>query len=109
MRALNWNQPHLFAIDVKCDGAIVGNLRQSHSRRGRSGRTIRTRHWMRQAPAKLVTRENGGAKFGEFFVPAGVIRMHVSIYNPANWRVRNLFDGRDELIRERRVLSIDHE
>ena len=53
---------------------------------------------------QLVATENRNAQFGEVFIAAGVIAMHMRIDQEADWFVRDLLDGRHQSVGERRKL-----
>ncbi len=96
--AKNRNQVHVFAIHVDGHWTFVRYDGQRGSGSRHAGCTVGSGGWMSQSKAKLIAREDGGAHFCEILVAAGVVAMHVSIHHEADRFVRNLVDGRGNLL-----------
>ena len=110
VRMLHMNYADGVAIPIKIHPVGKSDDRQSDGRRGRNVPVERFHELIdAHATADVFVRYNDRSRFAKVLVAAGVIEMPVRVQYETHFPVRDLGDGGEDFLGERRVLVVDYE
>ena len=99
----------VFPVHVDRHRGVVGHNRERHRRRGNTRGAVGAGVGLHEAGAQVLARKNRRAHLAQVLVAARVIAVEVRVDHEANPAVRDLLDGRHELLGHGRELRIDHQ